>query len=142
MFSEQTYRGIVRASAWYDLVVPAAFATPWTFPTALALASWASRSLGLNDTFPEFSPSHTLFANLLGSVVVVWALVRITRPEPWLGRYDALSRLLFAAWQSYAVSEGAPRIILAFTVFEIAFGVAEASPIRRSRMAANKPSSS
>ena len=31
MVSESTFVRIVRASAWYDLIVSAPFATPWTF---------------------------------------------------------------------------------------------------------------
>lgn len=135
MVSERSYRAIVRASGWYDLCVTVWFATPWTFSVVLALTAQASRLLGFDDRFPIFLPAHTLFANLLGSVVVIWALVRIRSPEPWLGRYDALARFLFATWQIFAVAQGAPRIILIFLLFEVAFGIAQALPIRRARRA-------
>lgn len=126
----------MRASAWYDLCVTVWFATPWTFSVVLALTAQVSRLIGFDDPFPLFLPAHTLFANLLGSVVVIWALVRIRSPEPRLGRYDALARFLFATWQIFAVAQGAPRIILIFLVFEVAFGIAQALPIRRARMMA------
>lgn len=38
MLSESRYLQIVRASAWYDLAVTAAFATPWTFASVGGLA--------------------------------------------------------------------------------------------------------
>ena len=53
--------------------------------------------------------------------------------EETLGRYDALARLLFAVWQVYSVANGATPVILVFTVFEIAFGVAQAMPYGVSR---------
>lgn len=34
MWTSTQYRQLVRGSAWYDLIVTAAFATPWSF-TAL-----------------------------------------------------------------------------------------------------------
>jgi hypothetical protein len=46
------------------------------------------------------------------------------------GRYDAVARFLFATWQIYAVAHGANVIILVFTLFEIAFGVAESLSIK------------
>ena len=69
-------------------------------------------------------------ANLLGSVVVVWSLARWLQPSVQLGRLDALARALFAIWQIYAVMQGASAIILAFTVFEIVFGVLQMARVR------------
>lgn len=57
-----------------------------------------------------------LIANLLGSVVVVWSLVRLHDTRAVYGRYDALARCLFATWQLVAVAHGASWLILGFTV--------------------------
>jgi uncharacterized membrane protein len=70
-----------------------------------------------------------LFANLLGSVVVVWSLWRLAQPSRQAGLYDALARTLFATWQLYAVAHGASVLILGFTVFEALFAVAQVWPI-------------
>lgn len=51
---------------------------------------------------PPFEPVHMLMANLLGSIVCVWAVLRIRDPQQVFGRYDAVGRLLFSAWQAYA----------------------------------------
>ena len=39
MWTSTQYRQLVRGSAWYDLVVKAAFATPWSFAVVHGLLS-------------------------------------------------------------------------------------------------------
>lgn len=117
------YKRVVRLSAAYDLAVTWVFAMPWTFAWVYGLLQIAATALALPGDFPPLNPAHMLMANLLGSVVIVWSLARWLQPSVQLGRLDALARGLFAVWQIYAVSEGASVIVLAFTVFEIGFGV-------------------
>lgn len=127
MIRPTQYRRIVQASAWYDLIATIGFATPWTFAAIHAMLMCAAQ--GLPGTFPQFEPSHVLMANLLGSIVTIWAILRIRDPQRQFGRYDAAGRLLFATWQIYAVMHGASVIILGFTVMEILFGVIQSLPI-------------
>ncbi|MEV4267291.1 hypothetical protein [Kribbella sp. NPDC049584] len=115
------YLRIVRASAWYDLIVTVGFATPWTY----VLVHRALSSLG---SFPQVDPIQTLYANLMGSVVVVWALLRLFRTLPLHGLYDGIARILFASWQTYALAHGAPRILAVFLVVEVSFGVVQLLP--------------
>ncbi|PJN24556.1 hypothetical protein CG736_18050 [Kitasatospora sp. CB02891] len=61
----------------------------------------AGRTLGAGE-LPPPEPVLTLFANLMGSLVVVWALLRLLRPLPVHGRYDSAARLLFACRQALA----------------------------------------
>lgn len=128
MLSPTGFRRIVRASAWYDLIVTAGFATPWTFAIIHSLLT--AMASGLPGAFPAFEPAHVLMANLLGSIVTIWAVLRIRDPRARFGRYDAAARFLFAAWQIYAVAHGASVLILAFTFFELLFGVLESLPVR------------
>lgn len=115
-----SYRRLVRASAVYDLVVTAGFATPWTFHVVHQL-------LGTISPLPAFEPIHVLFANLLGSIVVVWAVLRIRDPQPVFGLFDSFARGLFFVWQMYYLiaMHGSP-IIWVFAAFEFAFGAAQA----------------
>lgn len=117
------YLTIVRASAWYDLIVTWPFALPWSFAWLLAMLASVHAALGLPGSVPVPDAMHVLLANLLGSVVVVWSLARIMAPGLLLGRLDGLARFLFAAWQLYAVSQGASAVVLGFTVMELVFGV-------------------
>ena len=129
-FTPPQYLRIVRASAAYDLAVTWVFALPWTFAWVYGLLQNIAGSLAWPGNFPPLNPAHVLMANLLGSVVVVWSLARWLQPSVQLGRLDALARALFAIWQIYAVMQGASAIILAFTVFEIVFGVLQMARVR------------
>jgi hypothetical protein len=124
----RSYLRIVRASAWYDLVVTAGFATPWTY----ALVHRALMTMG---DFPPADTIQTLYANLMGSVVVVWAVLRLVRTLPLHGLYDGIARVLFASWQAYALAQGAPKILAAFLVMEVSFGLVQLLPwlVDRSR---------
>ncbi|MCZ4121032.1 hypothetical protein [Streptomyces sp. H39-S7] len=126
------YLRVVRASAWYDLVVTAGFATPWTYALMHDALSSLGDALG-TGRLPELDPIQTLYANLMGSVVVVWAVLRILRPLPVHGLLDGVARTLFAAWQAYALAHGAPRFLWLFLVMEVAFGMVQLAPWWRHR---------
>ena len=122
-----TYLKIVRASAWYDLLLTAPFATPWTFALLHAQLSTFNQALG-GSALPAFTPFHVLFACLMGSVVLVWSVLRLHRTEAILGRYDGIGRFLFALWMGWTLaSTGAPLLWL-FVVPEFAWGVAQWLP--------------
>ncbi|UMR30257.1 hypothetical protein MJ904_25240 [Massilia sp. MB5] len=130
VFSVSAFRRIVRASAVYDVLLTAAFATPWTFALAHGQLSALNQVLG-GAALPAFSAFHILFACLLGSVVLVWSVLRIRDPQPRFGRYDAVARLLFSLWMLWAlVQTGAPLLWL-FLLPEAAWGVVQALPPRR-----------
>ncbi len=122
-FTPFQYLRIVRASAAYDLAVTWVFALPWTFAWVYGLLQSIATAFSLPGDFPPLNAAHMLMANLLGSVVIVWSLARWLQPSVQLGRLDALARGLFATWQIYAVSQGASALILAFTMFEVIFGL-------------------
>ncbi|WP_085582954.1 MULTISPECIES: hypothetical protein [unclassified Pseudomonas] len=129
MWTSTQYRRLVRGSAWYDLIVTAAFATPWSFAWVHEGLTVLGRALGLPGELPAFAPEHLLMANLLGSVVCVWAVLRIRDPQPLYGRYDAVARFLFATWQAYAWVHGASALLLGFLLFELAWGIAQVLPV-------------
>lgn len=126
------YLRVVRASGWYDLIVTAGFATPWTYALMHDALSSLGDTLGMGR-LPALDPMQTLYANLMGSVVVVWAVLRILRPLPVHGLLDGVARTLFAAWQAYALTHGAPRLLWLFLVMEVAFGVIQLAPWARYR---------
>ncbi|MFF5029760.1 hypothetical protein ACWCPJ_35755 [Streptomyces collinus] len=138
--SRPTYLRVVRASAWYDLVVTAGFATPWTYVLVHDTLSSCGTALGLG-ALPELDPWQVLFANLMGSVVVVWAVLRIVRPLPQHGLFDGIARALFATWQAYALAHGVSRLLWLFLGVEVAFGVLQLAPwsLRAMRRAMRPP---
>lgn len=128
--STPRYLRIVRASAWYDLFATAAFATPWTFHALWQSMNATAAALGIAP-MPTFDPAHVLFANLMGSLVLVWATLRLWRTEPVHGLADGVGRTLFAFWQAVALLHGATVLIVPFLVVEVAFGVAQLGPVVR-----------
>lgn len=131
MWTTTQYRQLVRGSAWYDLIVTAAFATPWSFAAVHGLLLSLSQAFNLPGELPPFEPVHMLMANLLGSIVCVWAVLRIRDPQQVYGRYDAVARFLFAAWQVYALSHGASSLLAIFLFFELAWGVVQILPVKQ-----------
>ncbi|MBA5638767.1 hypothetical protein H3H37_17045 [Duganella sp. LX20W] len=140
MIGTPAYLHIVRASAWYDLVVTIGFATPWTFLVILSGLEALSRLLGITAGFPTFEPAHMLMVNLLGSIVTIWSILRLRDPQVQYGRYDAAGRFLFSTWQLYALVHGAHPIVWGFLVIEVAFGIAQVLPIDAGRRAKHVPS--
>lgn len=119
-----TVRRIVRASALYDLVLTAPFATPWTATFALGALADVHQGLGLDGVAPVADdPFAMLFANLLGSIVSVWSIIRLIHPTPFLGAADAVTRLLFSAGFAWALAGGASAVIAGFLVVEVGWGV-------------------
>ena len=129
MWNLANYLRLVRASALYDLLVTAPFATPWSLAWLLRQLDTLGQGLGF-ATLPVFPPEALLLGNLLGSLVVVWSVLRLVRPSLLLGRYDAVARGLFALWQGWALYQGASPLLVVFLVFEIGFGIAQAWPLR------------
>ncbi|MYX41394.1 hypothetical protein GTW59_09940 [Streptomyces sp. SID89] len=126
------YLRTVRASAWYDLAVTAGFVTPWTYALVHDALSALGEALGWG-ALPALDPWQILYANLMGSVVVVWAALRIVRPLPVHGLLDGIARTLFSAWMAYALLNGVSRTLWLFLVLEVAWGVAQLAPWLRNR---------
>ena len=127
-FSASAFRHLVRASALYDVAVTAPFATPWSFAWLHGQLSATNQQLG-GGALPAFGAFHVLIACLLGSVVMVWSVLRLRHPEPRLGRYDGSARFLFSAWMAWAlVQTGAP-VLWLFIVPEFAWGVLQWWPL-------------
>jgi hypothetical protein len=126
--SRSAFLTVVRASAVYDLLLTAPFATPWTFAIAHAQLSAVNRSLG-GDTLPGFGPFHVLFACLMGSIVLVWSVLRLRAASVALGRYDGVGRFLFSAWMAWALAASGAPLLWLFLVPEFCWGVAQWLPV-------------
>jgi hypothetical protein len=121
------YRRLVRLSAGYDLVVTAAFVTPWTYELARRALSALGLALGLG-AMPAGDPTQVMYANLMGSVVIVWAVLRLTGPRSVYGLYDGAARILFALWEAYGATHGATGLLWGFFAVEVVFAVLQLAP--------------
>lgn len=133
-FNAPCFRRIVWFSALYDLIVTAPFATPWTFEFNRIQLSAINQALG-GQPLPAFDAIQTLFALLMGSIVMVWSVLRLRGPTVQFGRYDAAGRALFSLWMAWAwMQTGAPMFWL-FLIPEIAWAITQAWPVRASQPA-------
>lgn len=129
--SAPAFRRIVRASAVYDLLLTAPFATPWSFALAHATLSALNQRLG-GTALPAFTPFHVLFACLLGSVVLVWSTLRLRDPQAVYGRYDAAARLLFSTWMLWTLLQTGAPLLWLFLLPELCWGLLQLLPLSRS----------
>jgi len=138
-FSPATFRHLVRASAIYDLVVTAPFATPWTF-------AWNWRQLSALDVrlggtaLPPFDVYATLVACLMGSIVLAWSALRIATPERRLGRYDGGARFLFSTWMAWALAITHQPLLWLFLLPEFAWGIVQWWPVAEPSHGLRQPS--
>lgn len=120
------YLRLVWLSALYDLVVTAGFATPWSARFTIGNLTRVHAALGVSGAAPPaFDPLHLFFVSLFGTVVVMWALLRLVRLRPEHGLVDGLGRVTFSAWMLFALASGQTRLLLVFLVPEMAFGIAQ-----------------
>lgn len=123
-------RRVVLASALYDLVVTAPFATPWTARHALSFFDRLHHQLGLAGAPPVLDgPVALLFANLLGSIVVVWSIVRLAAPTARNGAADTAGRILFSSWMLFALTHEASPVLIGFLVPEVLWGVVQGGAV-------------
>ena len=130
MLSENRYKNIVKISAWYDLLVILPFTTPWTLEMLYGFLQQLHAYGQFSGQMHSLNAAHYLFGNLMGSVILVWSLMRILQPGVLPGRLDAVARYLFCLWQIYAWQHGFSTLILFFTFFELSFGIAQSLPVR------------
>jgi len=123
-----TYSRLVRASGLYDLLVTAPFATPWTFVLLHAHLSAVNTQLG-GAPLPAFEPVHVLFACLMGTVVVLWSILRIGDPQVRYGRYDGAGRFAFGLWMVWTLAQTGMPMLWLFIVPELAWGIAQWLPV-------------
>ncbi len=135
-----------RVGAIYDIVVTAAFATPWTAALVLGLLGDIHDGLRLPGAdMPDFDTSHLLFVTLFGIVVTMWGVVRVIWPVPLLIATDTVGRAVFAMTFIWALSAGHSPVLVPLLVLELVFLVAQGLGVRKAlradrRSPANRPS--
>lgn len=131
MLKETTFRRIYLIGSWYDVFVTWPLATPFSLAMLWALMGGIHAQFSLGP-LPELTTYSVLFANMAGTVVLIWSVLRITWNDIRLARYDAVGRFAFSTWMIVALSNGASPILFGFLFFEVIFGVLQALPIRKS----------
>ncbi len=124
---------VIRLFAGLDLIITGLIAFPFTAPIFVATLYALDRALGGAHVTPPLTPLGWFFTNLAGFIGVLWALVRLFRPEPWLARADAVGRCAVAALLAwYLMTAQVPGLMWAFVVTE-ALGAAAQGLVTRGR---------
>lgn len=125
---------VVRLSALYDLVVTVGFAFAFTAVPIFEALGDLHRDLDLGGATPDpGDPFTVMFANLMGSVVTVWALFRIFRPSLAAGVADVGARVLFSLGMVVAVLAGASPLVVVMLVLEVAWALVQAAALLTAR---------
>lgn len=128
--TEQKTLRVIRASALYDLIVTAAFALPWTAVLVFDSLALAHDALGLSGIAPSSDDVFAvMFANLMGSIVVVWAVFRLTRTTVSAGVADTAARILFSLGMATALLNGASPLTGVLLVLELGWAVVQGAAI-------------
>jgi hypothetical protein len=125
---------VARAVALFDLLATACLAVPGLETRFLGALDAIDAALGLGTPPTVLPPLGLFLANLAGALGVLWALVRIARPEPRLVRADAIARCAVAGLIAHAVAvRGATPVLYAFVATELAGAAAQAWALPRLR---------
>lgn len=130
--SLSNYFHITRASALYDIVATAPFATPWTFAMLHAQLSSTNVWLG-GEPLAPFALVNILITCLMGSLVMLWSAMRLFQPSLALGRYDGAGRFMFAGWMIWSLAQGGLPLVWLFLIPEVLWGVAQCWPVERTQ---------
>ncbi|MDN5727318.1 MAG: hypothetical protein L0G99_15530, partial [Propionibacteriales bacterium] len=124
--TSSTVRRVVRASATYDLLITVWFALPVSAPLAFSLLQTVHAANNWMGVLPDSGDVFTLlFANLMGSVVTVWAVFRLIRPDRVTALADSAARVLFSIGFAAALAGGASPLVLLMLVPELGWAVCQ-----------------
>jgi hypothetical protein len=71
-----------------------------------------------------------LFACLLGSVVLVWSVLRMTDQQQRFRRYDGVGRFLFTVWMMWTLRATGQPLLWLLIVPELLWGMIQWLPVR------------
>lgn len=123
MFCDGMNKKVYLASAWYDL----AMSVPFALPITLSL-TWGYVMIPLNAAlgFGVLEPLEThgaMFANFYGSIVMLWALLRLYLADVRLAVVDGTGRFLYSIAMINALMHGATPLLWFFLTVEMTFCV-------------------
>lgn len=131
MLTEKTFMRIFKTGAIYDLLAALPFTTPWTYHLLSGLLGELHHALGVPGLWPEPQLLDTFFANLMGSLVIIWTFARLYLEHPVLARFDAAGRYLFSFWMIYALISGVSQLMWIYLMIELIFGILQSLPYRK-----------
>ena len=128
----QGFSRVVYFSALYDLIITAPFAFPWSARWLSGVLAQVHESASLSGSAPSLAdPFALLFANLMGTIVVIWAVIRLRSPTLESGAFDTLGRVLFSCWMWFAWVSGGSSLLLHFLAAEVLWALVQGLALLR-----------
>ena len=122
---------VVQGFAVFDLAVTGLFAVPGSAILLLDMLDVLDRVLVLGTGFGGAINQTTLaFANIMGVLGVIWAMIRLKSPSFEMARIDAWGRLAVALILIWHLWAGLPMIFALFVATEL-IGTAAQLALRR-----------
>lgn len=101
----------VKTSAIYDLVTCLPLALPGVAGIYLTVLDALNGAVGLGGHVGELSPLAMMFINFLGSLISIWAVLRLINPSWANGLTDVVVRAFFSVAMLNAILNGVPGLI-------------------------------
>ncbi|AKR55301.1 hypothetical protein GCM10011321_15130 [Youhaiella tibetensis] len=121
----------VRTSAIYDLVTCLPLALPGVAGVYLSVLDTVNGAIGLGGAVGELSPLAMMFINFLGSLISIWAVLRLINPSWANGLTDVAVRTLFSIAMLNAIMNGVPGLVGVLWVCELGLLLVQAYYLHR-----------
>jgi len=121
----------VKTSAIYDLATCLPLALPGVAWLYLIVLDTLNGAAGLGGQVGELSPLAMMFVNFLGSLISIWAVIRLINPSWANGLTDIAVRTLFSIAMLNAIFNGVPGLISVLWVCEMVLLLVQAYFVHR-----------
>lgn len=121
----------VKTSAIYDLVTCLPLALPGISGIYLVVLDVINGAAGLGGQVGELSPLAMMFVNFLGSLISIWAVLRLINPSWANGLTDVVVRVFFSIAMLNAILNGVPGLIGVLWVCELGLLLVQAYLVHR-----------
>ena len=121
----------IKTSAIYDLVTCLPLALPGVAGLYLTILDALNGGLGLGGQVGDLSPLSMMFINFLGSLISIWAVMRLVNPSWANGLTDVVVRTLFSIAMLNAIMNGVPGLIGVLWVCELGLLLLQAYFVHR-----------
>ena len=99
--------------------------------TYLVILDMLNGALGLGGQVGELSPLAMMFINFLGSLISIWAVMRLINPSWANGLTDVVVRTLFSIAMLNAIFNGVPGLISVLWACELGLLVIQGYLVQR-----------
>lgn len=121
----------VKTSAIYDLATCLPLALPGVAGVYLTILDSLNGAVGLGGHVGELSPLAMMFINFLGSLISIWAVMRLINPSWGNALTDVAVRTLFSIAMLNAILGGVPGLVGVLWACEMGLLLAQAYFVHR-----------